>query len=170
MTPTEEGTYECQWTHCAQELFNTKDDWISHLSTHFYNQVGESCCNSPVQSPEPSLSSSPSTPTSNISSSSSSPPEIITTTMMSSNKTSTTVVDTSEIQGIALVAAHLLDWLSKDPSSMLHFIPYEKELTTIVEQRPKLASHILAICSNFTNSISKQANTNVTIADTLSIG
>lgn len=169
MVPTADDEYACNWSHCSQELFTSKDNWISHLRTHFYNQVGESCCNSPVLSPEPSLSSSPSTPSSNISSSS------VTTTATPPSSTSTssaaispvikknTMVDTSDIQGIALVAAHLLNWLSKDPQSMYYFIPYEKELTAIVEQRPKMATHISSIFSNFKISTSKQP-TELTIA------
>lgn len=166
MVPTAEDEYACNWSHCSQELFTSKDNWISHLRTHFYNQVGESCCNSPVLSPEPSLSSSPSTPSSNISSSSvtttATPPS--TSTISSTTAAAVispvikknTMVDTSDIQGIALVAAHLLNWLSKDPQSMYYFIPYEKELTAIVEQRPKMATHISSIFSNFKISTSKQ--------------
>ncbi|KAI9486286.1 MAG: hypothetical protein EXX96DRAFT_548443 [Benjaminiella poitrasii] len=128
--------YICGWSHCTieQNLFSNKNDWISHLRTHFYNEIGESRCNSPIQSPELSLSL-PSTPTSNISSSSTLP-----------------CVDNSNIQGIALVVSHLLDWLSKDPQSMYYFIPYEKELSAIAEQRPKLACRIWSICSNFRSS------------------
>ncbi|GAA5807795.1 hypothetical protein MFLAVUS_001174 [Mucor flavus] len=150
MVATVNDQYVCSWSHCTQQLFTTKDDWVSHLRTHFYNQIGESCYNSPVQSPEPSLSSSPSTPTSNISSSSTSTPPVTSTSPMIKNKT--TVIDSSDIQGIALVAAHLLNWLSKDPQSNYYFIPYEKELSAIAEQRPKLASHIWSISSNFKSS------------------
>ncbi|KAL7330637.1 hypothetical protein PS15p_205550 [Mucor circinelloides] len=151
MAPTANASYVCSWSHCntEQNLFENKDTLISHLRTHFYNQVGESCCNSPVQSPAPSLSSSPSTPTSNISSSCSM------STTSPTIKTMNIVVDDSEIQGIALVASHLLNWLSKDPQSTFYFIPYEKELTTVAEQRPKIASHIWSICSNFKSSLSK---------------
>lgn len=151
MVPTADDDYVCSWSHCPQQLFTSKDDWISHLRTHFFNQIGESCCNSPVQSPEPSLSSSPSTPTSNISSSSttSTPPIISSSPVMMKKHL---VIDSSDIQGIALVAAHLLVWLSKDPQSTFYFIPYEKELSTIAEQRPKLASHVWSICSNFKSS------------------
>lgn len=151
MAPTANASYVCSWSHCntEQNLFENKDMLISHLRTHFYNQVGESCCNSPVQSPAPSLSSSPSTPTSNISSSCSM------STTSPTIKTMNIVVDDSEIQGIALVASHLLNWLSKDPQSTFYFIPYEKELTTVAEQRPKIASHIWSICSNFKSSLSK---------------
>ncbi|KAI8647270.1 hypothetical protein BD408DRAFT_408896 [Parasitella parasitica] len=155
LTLTANKSYVCSWSHCntEQNLFENKDGLISHLRTHFYNQVGESCCNSPVQSPAPSLSSSPSTPTSNISLSS----------MITDSPTikSMTIVDDSPIQGIALVASHLLDWLSKDPQSTLYFIPYEKELTAVVEQRPKLASHIWSICSNFQSSSSKATTDNI---------
>lgn len=129
MVPTENEVYDCQWGYCNMKSDN-KNDCISHIRTHFYNQMGESCCNSPVLSPEPSSSSSsPSTPSSNISSISS--------------------VDNSDIQGIALVAAYFLNWLSKDPQAAHHFIPYEKELIKIAEQRPKLAKHIWSIRSNF---------------------
>jgi hypothetical protein len=159
MTPISAGEqgYVCSWSICKsqQNLFESKDDWISHLRTHFYNQIGESCCNSPVQSPEPSLSSSPSTPSSNISSSS-------TSTLAASATAATSpihVVDLSEVQGIALVASHLLNWLSKDPSSSYYFIPYEKELAAIAEQRPKLASHVWSICSNFKSSSLKSSST-----------
>ncbi|KAI8094989.1 uncharacterized protein B0P05DRAFT_524204 [Gilbertella persicaria] len=133
--------YVCSWSHCKNEqnLFSSKDGWISHLRTHFYNQVGESCCNSPVQSPEPSLSPSPSTPASQISLTSTTSPRV-------------KPVDMSDIQGIALVASHLLNWLSKDPQSAPYFIPYEKELTSIAEQRPKLAAFVWSICSNFKSS------------------
>lgn len=158
MTPTTNESYVCSWSHCntEQNLFENKDALISHLRTHFYNQIGESCCNSPVQSPAPSLSSSPSTPTSNISSSSMSTNS---PTMKTMN-----IVDDSEVQGIALVASYLLNWLSKDPQSTFYFIPYEKELTTVAEQRPKLASHIWSICSNFKSSSTK--STAVTIEPT----
>ncbi|CEP09228.1 hypothetical protein [Parasitella parasitica] len=153
MTPTANESFVCSWSHCntEQNLFESKDALISHLRTHFYNQVGESCCNSPVQSPAPSLASSPSTPTSNISSSSISTDSPTIKTM--------TIVDDSPIQGIALVASHLLNWLSKDPQSALYFIPYEKDLTTVAERRPKLASHIWAICSNFKSSSLSKATT-----------
>ncbi|KAF1802694.1 C2H2-type zinc finger transcription factor [Mucor lusitanicus] len=151
MTPTANASYVCSWSHCntEQNLFENKDALISHLRTHFYNQIGESCCNSPVQSPAPSLSSSPSTPTSNISSACSM------STTSPTIKTMNIVVDDSEIQGIALVASHLLNWLSKDPQSTFYFIPYEKELTSVAEQRPKIASHIWSICSNFKSSLTK---------------
>lgn len=165
MVPTTDDNYTCNWSHCSQEIFTNKDDWISHLRTHFYNQVGESCYNSPVQSPEPSLSSSPSTPTSNISSFTTTNTSPTSTTVSPTMKN--TIVDTSDIQGIALVAAHLLNWLSKDPQSMYYFIPYEKELSTIVEQRPKLASHIWSICSNFKTSTSKPTTT-LSVADDIS--
>lgn len=161
MVATTEDDYPCSWSHCTQQLFPTKDEWISHLRTHFFNGIGESCCNSPAQSPEPSLSSSPSTPTSNISSNSSmhtpqSTSHGVTSPVMSNHHVT---VDLSDIQGIALVAAHLLVWLSKDPQSTLYFIPYEKELTTIAEQRPKLASHVWSICSNFKLSSSSSTKT-----------
>ncbi|KAI7873191.1 uncharacterized protein EV154DRAFT_540636 [Mucor mucedo] len=161
MVATANDDYACHWSHCTQEeqLFPTKDDWISHLRTHFFNGIGESCCNSPVQSPEPSLSSSPSTPTSNISSSNSSSMYTPQSSNVNGGVSSPVLshpltVDVSDIQGIALVASHLLVWLSKDPQSTTYFIPYEKELTTIAEQRPKLASHIWSICSNFKHSSS----------------
>jgi hypothetical protein len=162
MTPisaSEQG-YVCSWSICKsqQNLFESKDDWISHLRTHFYNQIGESCCNSPVQSPEPSLSSSPSTPSSNISSSSTTTPVATTNTATSPMIKTAHVVDVSEVQGIALVASHLLNWLSKDPSSSYYFIPYEKELAGIAEQRPKLATHVWSICSNFKSSSLKSSS------------
>jgi hypothetical protein len=128
----EKEVYECHWTFCDmnETHYDNKNDCLSHVRSHFYNQMGESCCNSPVESPEPSLSSSPSTPSSNISSSS-------------------IPTDHSDILGIALVAAHLLNWLSKDTQAAYYFIPLEKELLKIAEQRPKLAKHIWSICSNF---------------------
>ncbi|KAI7903591.1 uncharacterized protein BX663DRAFT_433537 [Cokeromyces recurvatus] len=143
--------YICSWSHCSteQNFFSNKNDWISHLRTHFYNEIGESCCNSPVQSPEPSLLSSPSTPTSNTSS---------TPTLLS--------IDNSNIQGIALVTSHLLDWLSKDPQSMYYFIPYEKELSAVAEQRPKLANRIWSICSNF-KSLQNSNSTHITLTKTM---
>lgn len=128
MVPKDDDKYECGWGYCHMNStpFDNKNECITHLRTHFYNQMGESCCNSPVQSPEPSVaSSSPSTPTSNIS------------------------TDNSDVQGIALVAAHFLHWLSKDPQATHYFIPYEKELIKIAEQRPKLAKQIWSIRSNF---------------------
>ncbi|GAN02603.1 hypothetical protein MAM1_0025d02047 [Mucor ambiguus] len=157
MMPTANANYVCSWSHCntQQNLFENKDALISHLRTHFYNQIGESCCNSPVQSPAPSLSSSPSTPTSNISSACSM------STTSPTIKTMNIVVDDSEIQGIALVASHLLNWLSKDPQSTFYFIPYEKELTSVAEQRPKIASHIWSICSNFKSSLSKSTGVEI---------
>lgn len=123
MVPIKDEVYECKWAFCGMSSaqYDNKNDCISHLRTHFYNQLGESCCSSPVTSPEPSLS--PSTPTSTLS-------------------------DNSEVQGIALVAAHLLNWLSKDPQAAFHFIPYEQELIKIAEQRPKLAKQIWSIRSN----------------------
>lgn len=59
------------------------------------------------------------------------------------------VIDTSPVRGISLVAAHLLCQLSKDPKSHVYFMPYERELTLISQQRPKLTSYIQTIFSNF---------------------
>ncbi|KAI8374491.1 uncharacterized protein BYT42DRAFT_615650 [Radiomyces spectabilis] len=58
-------------------------------------------------------------------------------------------VDTSDVQGIALVAAHLLRLLSKDPQSHIYFMPYERELTVIAEQKPKLRPYIRSMFSSF---------------------
>ncbi|KAF7727037.1 Chromatin structure-remodeling complex protein rsc9 [Apophysomyces ossiformis] len=58
-------------------------------------------------------------------------------------------IDNSDIQGTALVAAHLLRLLSKDAHSHVYFMPYEKELTVIAQQRPKLAPYIRSMFSSF---------------------
>lgn len=64
-------------------------------------------------------------------------------------QSSASYVDTSDVKGVALVAAHLLVQLSKDPYSHQYFIPYEMELLAIAQQRPKLASYIQSMFSNF---------------------
>lgn len=169
MVLSSDNDYVCNWSHCSDQNYNftTKDDWISHLRAHFYNPIGESCCNSPIIE-EPSLSfsssSSPSTPSS-------------TTSCTTTNSSITThqqqqqnpmIVDYSDIQGIALVAAHLLNWLSKDPASKGYFIPYEKDLSNIAEQRPRLAAHIWSICSNFKSaSASQPLPTTVAMAESV---
>ncbi|KAG0188082.1 Chromatin structure-remodeling complex protein rsc9 [Apophysomyces sp. BC1034] len=63
--------------------------------------------------------------------------------------TPTFYIDNSDVQGTALVAAHLLRLLSKDAHSHVYFMPYEKELTIIAQQRPKLAPYIRAMFSSF---------------------
>lgn len=58
-------------------------------------------------------------------------------------------IDTSEIQGVALVAAQLLKVLSKNPSSHVAFMPYEQELVMMTRKRPKLTPFIEVMFSNF---------------------
>ncbi|KAI8988262.1 hypothetical protein BDF20DRAFT_854728 [Mycotypha africana] len=162
---TKKNCYVCSWSHChltEQHIYyESKNDFISHLRTHFYNQVGESCCNSPIQSPVPSLASSPSSPTSNVSSSSSNTTPNVSESN-SSIKSNSIEADYSEIQGIALAAAHLLQWLSEETQKSHYFIPFEKTLKDIAEQRPKLASRIQVICSNYKSTSSKPAATSTT--------
>ncbi|OAD76410.1 C2H2-type zinc finger transcription factor [Phycomyces blakesleeanus NRRL 1555(-)] len=64
-----------------------------------------------------------------------------------------TYIDNSDVQGIALVAAHLLRLLSRDNHSHIYFMPYEKELSVAACQRPKLAKFVQTIFSNFSHSI-----------------
>lgn len=61
----------------------------------------------------------------------------------------TTMIDYSEPQGIAFVAAHLLRQLSKDPHSHHYFMPYETELLAIARRQPKMAPHIQSMFSHF---------------------
>ncbi|KAI8090156.1 uncharacterized protein B0P05DRAFT_529586 [Gilbertella persicaria] len=58
-------------------------------------------------------------------------------------------VDTSDIEGIALVAAQLLNLLSTLPNSHVAFMPYEQELATMTKKRPKSAPFIEFMFSNF---------------------
>ncbi|KAI8884662.1 hypothetical protein K501DRAFT_284719 [Backusella circina FSU 941] len=131
----EEDSHHCHWSNCFTNTFDTKDDCIAHLRTHIYNINGESCCPSPIlNTPSDTSSSIPSTPTS--------PSSVF------SAATTATTPDVAEIQGIALVAIHLLLWISRDPVSPKYFIPFEKELVLITEQRPKLTSSIWSVLLN----------------------
>ncbi|KAI8984216.1 hypothetical protein BDF20DRAFT_905241 [Mycotypha africana] len=59
-------------------------------------------------------------------------------------------VDHSDIQGVALVAAQLLNILSQSTvNSHMLFMPYERELMLMKRKRPKLSPFIDAIFSNF---------------------
>ncbi|KAI9019601.1 hypothetical protein CLU79DRAFT_243091 [Phycomyces nitens] len=58
--------------------------------------------------------------------------------------------DGSDIKGVALVAIHLLRLLSQHTQSQPYFTPYEKDLTTLAEQKPKLAFHIWSMFGTFT--------------------
>ncbi|KAI8373262.1 hypothetical protein BD560DRAFT_454136 [Blakeslea trispora] len=58
-------------------------------------------------------------------------------------------VDTSEVKGVSLVAAQLLEVLSKNPTSHVFFMPYEQELTMMAERKPRLAPYIESVFSNF---------------------
>ncbi|CAO3590736.1 unnamed protein product [Absidia cylindrospora] len=58
-------------------------------------------------------------------------------------------VDLSPVRGVSLVAAHLLRQLSKDPKSHVYFMPYERELTLMAQQRPRLTPYIQSMFSNF---------------------
>ncbi|KAI9270219.1 hypothetical protein EDC94DRAFT_598475 [Helicostylum pulchrum] len=58
-------------------------------------------------------------------------------------------VDTSDIQGVALVAAQLLKVLSRNPNSHVCFMPYEQELVMMTRKRPKLTPYIETMFSNF---------------------
>lgn len=58
-------------------------------------------------------------------------------------------IDTSEIQGVALVAAQLLKALSRNPNSHVCFMPYEQELVMMTSKRPKLTPYIQTMFSNF---------------------
>lgn len=57
--------------------------------------------------------------------------------------------DTSDIQGVALVAAQLLKILSRTPNSHVPFMPYEQELMMMTRKRPKLTPYIKTMFSNF---------------------
>lgn len=58
-------------------------------------------------------------------------------------------VDSLPVQGVSLVATHLLLQLSKDPNSHVYFMPYESEMISIGQQRPTLAPYIQTMFSNF---------------------
>lgn len=58
-------------------------------------------------------------------------------------------IDTSEVQGVALVAAQLLKTLSRNPNSHVCFMPYEQELVMMTSKRPALAPYIQTMFSNF---------------------
>lgn len=118
-----EEEYYCQWSSCAGYSSN-KDTFLSHLQTHVY--IPETRC------PSPELSSSPSTPSS------------------SSSLESIESVDCNQdVQGIALAACFLLDCISQDPEGAGYLKPFEKELHSIAESRPRLAGKIWSICSHF---------------------
>ncbi|KAG1452809.1 hypothetical protein G6F46_007012 [Rhizopus delemar] len=118
-----EEEYYCQWSSCAGYSSN-KDAFLSHLQTHVY--IPETRC------PSPELSSSPSTPSS------------------SSSLESIESVDCNQdVQGIALAACSLLDCISQDPEGAGYLKPFEKELNSIAESRPRLAGKIWSICTHF---------------------
>ena len=58
-------------------------------------------------------------------------------------------MDTSDVQGVALVAAQLLKVLSRNPKSHVSFMPYEQELVMMTRKRPNLTPYIETIFSNF---------------------
>ncbi|KAG2205434.1 hypothetical protein INT47_007219 [Mucor saturninus] len=58
-------------------------------------------------------------------------------------------IDTSEVQGVALVAAQLLKTLSRNPNSHVCFMPYEQELVMMTSKRPALTPYIQTMFSNF---------------------
>ncbi|KAI8975956.1 hypothetical protein BDB01DRAFT_804790 [Pilobolus umbonatus] len=58
-------------------------------------------------------------------------------------------MDTSEIEGVSLVAAKLLEVLSRNPNSHVAFMPYEEELVNMSKKRPKLLPFIEDMFSNF---------------------
>jgi hypothetical protein len=58
-------------------------------------------------------------------------------------------IDTSEIQGVALVAAQLLKVLSRTANSHVCFMPYEQELVMMTRKRPNLTPYIETMFSNF---------------------
>jgi hypothetical protein len=58
-------------------------------------------------------------------------------------------VDSNEAQGVALVVCHLLDLLSNDPDGAQHLKLFDKELNSVAESRPKLASRVWAIRSRY---------------------
>ncbi|KAI9497294.1 hypothetical protein BDB00DRAFT_23225 [Zychaea mexicana] len=115
---------ECMWTDCADSMQEFKDrgEITTHLRSHFDEEQQQQQRNH-----------------SNNNSSAA---------MMGD----TMAVDHSDIKGIALVAAHLLRQLSKDPESHDYFMPYEQELLAIAKKRPKLAPHIRYMFSNFSIS------------------
>ncbi|KAI8064152.1 hypothetical protein BC940DRAFT_306279 [Gongronella butleri] len=152
---------QCLWTNCGkQEVFTDKEGVATHLRSHFDNDLlcdnkhQHASTNSHAQHPHTfahqlddrhdlnfeslSLSSStaPSSPAS-----------------ITGNTTTTMIptTDTSPVRGIPLVAALLLNQLSKDPNSHVYFMPYERELTLIARQRPQLAQHIQTIFANFSS-------------------
>ncbi|KAI8343252.1 hypothetical protein BC941DRAFT_89981 [Chlamydoabsidia padenii] len=157
----------CMWTDCEKlEPFNDKIDIATHLRTHFgdeglhqdYQQSSSSemvptlasLSLSTSKSCMSSLSSSPSSPASSTRSGSSSisaSPTTKTAPMTTNYRKPS--IDLSPVRGVSLVAAHLLRQLSKDPKSHVYFMPYERELTLIAQQRPKLIPYIQSMFCNF---------------------
>ncbi|KAI8093857.1 uncharacterized protein BX664DRAFT_330754 [Halteromyces radiatus] len=122
----------CMWTDCEQaEPFNDKLDIAAHLRKHFGDDQQQTSSAEMV----PTLAS--------LSLSSTQQPQ------SSSPQSTISPIDTSPIRGISLVAAHLLRQLSKDPKSHIYFMPYERELLLIAQQRPKLTPFIQPMFSNF---------------------
>ena len=58
-------------------------------------------------------------------------------------------VDTSDVEGVSLVAAQLLEVLSKHPTSHVSFMPYEQELMMMTKKKPRLTPYIESVFSNF---------------------
>ncbi|RUS18584.1 hypothetical protein BC937DRAFT_88593 [Endogone sp. FLAS-F59071] len=55
------------------------------------------------------------------------------------------LVDDSEVYGVPLTTALVLRNLARPRKNMVHFLPFEKELSLLSIQRPKLAKYILNI-------------------------
>ncbi|CAO3617190.1 unnamed protein product [Cunninghamella blakesleeana] len=134
----------CKWTDCGKSTsFNDKMDIAIHLRSHFGDD-GEHHKN---------ISSSETIPKNNNynnnSNSDDKGNDNTDNNNNNNNDNNQLTIDTSSVRGISLVAAHLLCQLSKDPKSHVYFMPYERELTLISQQRPKLTSYIQTIFSNF---------------------
>ncbi|KAL0092940.1 hypothetical protein J3Q64DRAFT_1633182, partial [Phycomyces blakesleeanus] len=131
----DDSTVFCQWENCTMPF----DDEVL-LHQHVLNDHSKpDKCNIGSNSKDISCDSlqQPLTPVS------------VTSSPVSPSTTYANI-DSSDIKGVALVAVHLLRLLSQQTQSQPYFTPYEKDLTTLAEQKPKLAFHIWSMFSTFT--------------------
>jgi hypothetical protein len=121
----------CQWTNCSQSF---EDEQLlqshvlhEHIPTSTSNCMWMDCDEEDISFRDPN--------------------EL--TTHVRDSHLPPGYIDTSDIQGVALVAAQLLKVLSRNPNSHVSFMPYEQELVMMTKKRPQLTPWIETMFSNF---------------------
>ncbi|ORX48283.1 hypothetical protein DM01DRAFT_1338752 [Hesseltinella vesiculosa] len=151
----------CLWTDCGkEEVFQDKEDIATHLRVHFdqgllhshpeshYHHEHDNHTHENGYHP---ISGNGFHHDDKIELHANLESLSLSSTATSDASSPTSVMDTAPVKGVALVAASLLCQLSKDPNSHVYFMPYERELALIAQQRPQLAPFIHTIFANFSS-------------------